>query len=318
MSIEVKKAPLWRRLLPWIIAGGLIAFVASRFPLDQLKEQLALVDAPLFAVSMFGLTLSNFLADTFASLRVYRYVAPALGFRELLIFRGAAYLPAAFNFHAGQAWMAYLVRKRMPTEDAERSAVRVAGAALVSYATFMGGIVALAALSVLASQSFDGWPAKTLLPLTLAGVGYLGVLQLRPRFLAEREFLRPLFEAGPIGHISLMAARLPHLLTLLFGLYVIYAFFGVETPPSQVPVVMSAILLVSAIPITPQGLGTRELAAVSLLGPWAGEGGDAAIVAAGGASAAMTILLQLTLGLAFTPAANRRIAELEAETPESS
>ena len=69
---------------------------------------------------------------------------------------------------------------------------------------------------------------------------------------------------------------------------------------------MPIVLLVSALPITPQGIGTRELVALELLVPYAAGSaaeGEAAVVAAGTLLALCSIVVQAVLGLGFTPAA---------------
>jgi hypothetical protein len=114
-----------------------------------------------------------------------------------------------------------------------------------------------------------GAPVGWLVPPVVAGIGYLIVLAVRPRRLAEVGLLKPLFEAGVTGHLVAAAARVPHAVVLFLGTWLPLSFFGVEVPLGAalafVPIVMVAVTL----PITPQGFGTRELLATTLFARYA-------------------------------------------------
>jgi hypothetical protein len=186
---------------------------------------------------------------------------------------------------------------------------RVAGATLLSYGTFFGGVIAVTAVAlplawVGAAGGATGvleWAPSYIGLLVVAGLLYLVVLRLNPAFLRERSLLAPLFAAGPLGHMRLLAWRLPYVVVLVAQLWGAYAFFGVSLPVGAALVLMPMVLLVSALPITPQGLGARELVAIQLLAPW--SDGDAAIVAAGTAWSLASMVAQAISGLAFAPAA---------------
>ena len=297
---ELTSPPLWRQVLPWVVAILFVGIVLLRVDVDEVLAQLVQVSIPAYVIFMTVAVTCNLLLDSLASWRVYRMVAPNLSYRELLLVRGASYLPATVNFHIGQAYLTYLLAQRHKVPLA-----RVASATLLSYATFFGVVIAISAtslpLSVWAPQSSVtiDWGPSYLGSLLVAGVAYLLVLRLNPRVLRERSLLTALFSAGISGHLRLCLWRLPYALLLVLQLWLAYAFFDVSPPIVATLVVIPLILLVSALPLTPKGIGTRELVAVSLLAEWAKS--EAAIVAAGTAMVAVTMVVQALIGIVCTP-----------------
>jgi uncharacterized membrane protein YbhN (UPF0104 family) len=286
--------PLWRRALPWGVALLLGAFLLAHSDRRAIGLALREVNGPAYVAFVLAFVVAVWAADTLATWRVYRRVCPALPWRDLLVVRAASYLPSLINYHVGQAYVTYLLARTYQTP-----AARVAGGTLLTYATLLGNLILVATLG-LPFAAADPWAASFVLPLGLGVFAYWGVLALRPRSLASREALRPLFDAGVAGHLRLMLWRLPHVAVLALGFWANYCFFGVRAPLLPALTVIPILLLVSAVPITPQGLGTRELVALKLLAPFAlTEDKAAPILAAGVAWVAVSTLCYAALGLAY-------------------
>jgi hypothetical protein len=150
MSFEPSRAPplaapppLWRRALPWVIGSALLAFVLTRTEADAVWQSLRSVNPLGYLAFVLAFSLVNLSADALASFRVYRLVAPALSFRDIVVVRGASYLPTLLNYHLGQAYLTYLLAQcyRAPIR-------RVISGTLLSYATMLMGLIALAGLSL--------------------------------------------------------------------------------------------------------------------------------------------------------------------------
>ncbi|HEU4538973.1 MAG TPA: lysylphosphatidylglycerol synthase domain-containing protein [Polyangiaceae bacterium] len=285
--------PLWRRALPWVVALALGAFLVSRTDLHAVARALGSVNGPAYVAFVLAFVVAVWAADTLATWRVYRRVCPALPWRDLLVVRAASYLPSLVNYHVGQAYVTYLLARTYRTPTA-----RVAGGTLLIYATLLGNLILIAALGLPFAAASAPWAAGFVLPLGLGVFAYWGVLALAPRALAGREALRPLFDAGVGGHLRLMLWRLPHVAVLAFGFWANYWFFGIATPLLPSLTFIPILLLVSAMPITPQGAGTRELVALKLLAPFALVDDKAApVLAAGVAWVAVSTLCYAALGL---------------------
>jgi hypothetical protein len=247
-----KKTPLWRKIVPFVVAAGLL-FLAFRN-----------IDFPAFAAALSKLNYVAFLgfctiwvlvllaSDSLGTLTAYRGSAPGVRFFDFYMLRGASYLPGIVNHHVGQAYMTYMFHKlfRLPL-------ARMAGATLLSYAGWMGCLVLCMAVALpFSGLSAPIWYTPALLG---AGVLYLVVIAAKPARLVKIGFLAPLFEAGIVGHAVALAARLPHLFILVLGNWVSFKFFDVHIPIGTAMTLLPIVLVAVTLPITPQGFGTRDM-----------------------------------------------------------
>ncbi len=295
--------PLWRKLLSFLIAAALIAYVLSRLDFAAFLRALGSTHYFEFAGFIVVFQLALLSADSLATSHVYRSVVCPVRFRDVMLIRGASYLPSMLNHHVGQAWLTYFVSK------AYRAPLwRVAGATLLVYATTFGGVFLLGVAALPLSRGHVPWLATVLGALAVGGVFYMVLVYLKPAFLRRRQATAPLMELGVRGHLRELAYRMPHVAVLFVGNWVPFLFFGVALPLSQALVYVPALMLVAALPITPQGVGTRDVLALELLSHFtpAGDHHGAAIVAATLSYACgMTIVQAL-----FSPLLMRRVQRL--------
>lgn len=286
--------------MPFGVAVVLLGVVALRTNVEAAKAGLARVNLGAF-VGFSAVFLAGLLtADVFATLVVYKPLMGRIRYRDLLVVRGASYLPSMVNHHVGQAFVTVFLARAHGV-----ALPRVAGGTIVAYASWAACLLGLGMAAVVATGTPMGWLA---LPLGV-GIGYLVVLGARPAALVRIGLLKPLFEAGVVGHLRAAAARLPHAAVLFLGTWLQFAFFGVEIPVgaalSYVPVLMVAVTL----PITPQGFGTRDLVAASLFAGFAPgvdeEARRATIAAATLSWGVVLTVLEAGLGLVLIRRATR-------------
>jgi hypothetical protein len=254
-----ERAPAWRNVLPFVLAIALIALVLSRLDLAAFARQLATLNYGLFLLACTLFTFALLTADTFATVIIYRRSVAKIRFRDFWVLRGASYLPSLINHHVGQAFVTYFLSREHGI-----SLARVAGATLVAYASWAGAILGIGSIAL----ALQGKP-MFLVGVAAVGLAYLAVIAAKPRVFADRRLLAPLFEAGVVGHLVALAARLPHFFVLFLGTWLPFRFFGVdipiETATTQVPILMVLVTL----PLTPQGLGTRDAFAAAAFLPFA-------------------------------------------------
>jgi hypothetical protein len=256
------------------------------------------VNAPGYLAFTTAFILALLAADSFATVIIYRRAVAPIRFREFLILRGASYLPSLLNHHVGQAFITVTLSRAHGVPLA-----RVAGATLVVYASWVGCLLLLAAAAFPLNGTSPLWSAAAL----AAGAAYLAVLAARPAALARSRLLAPLFEAGVRGHLAALAARIPHLAVLFLGTWLPFWFFGVRIPLSAALALIPVLMVAVTLPITPQGVGTRDLLAGTLFERFA-EGATreerlAAIGASTASFAAAITLVELVIGLALLRAA---------------
>ncbi len=261
--------PLWKRALPFVFAALLLTWVL--LGVDRERVFVAIADAPklpLFSLA-FGFVLLILTTDSWATSRVYARTVCPVTFRELLVIRGASYLPSIANHHVGQGWLTYFLAK---VYDARLW--RVAGATLIVYITTFGCLVGLGLLALPFNMGRLTWMAPLLAACVAAGIVYLVVLRIKPRWLVERPLLQPLFELGVAGHFRVTFERLAHVSVLFIGSWLPFRLFGIELPFSDALALVPPMMFVAALPLTPQGVGTRDALAVYLFSGYAATDGN--------------------------------------------
>jgi len=295
-----RRQPLWRQLLPFALAFALVGFVLSRLDLRKFVAELARVDYPAFLAFTAVFVVALVSADTFGTVVVYRRTLGRVGFVDFWLLRGASYLPSLLNHHVGQAFIVYFLSR------VHRVALpRVAGATLLVYASWTGCLLLLGSLALWVRGDPVGWLAVVL----GVGVLYLVVIAVRPAALARWRVLAPLFEAGVGGHLVALLARMPHVLVLFLGTWLPFFFFGVRIPFKAAAQGIPILMVIVTLPLTPQGFGTRDVAAGQLFGAFA----DPAAIAAATASWGVALtLVDACLGLFLMRRAMSRLSEATA------
>lgn len=256
--------PLWRRLLPFATALGLLAFVLLRLDFRAFWAALSRTHYVLFFAFTVAFNMALLAADVLATVQVYNRLVAPVRYGELFVIRAASYLPSLLNHHVGQAWLTYFMAKVY-----KASLWRVAGATLLVYATTFGCVFLIGAVALPFNHGRVTWLAPTTLLIGGAGVAYMLVIGLKPSFMRARQATSALVEAGVRGHLLALAYRLPHVAVLFVGTWVPFSFFGVRIPLTDALAYIPIVMLVTALPITPQGVGTRDLIALQLLAGYA-------------------------------------------------
>jgi hypothetical protein len=191
----------------------------------------------------------------------------------------------------------------------------MAGGTLLVYVSWMGLLAGTGCVAMVAAGQPLLWPAL----IVGAGLAYLAVIALRPAFLARARLLGPLFEAGLGGHLVALAVRLPHLVVLFLGTWLPFWFFGVDIPFASALVYVPILMVGVTLPITPQGLGTRDLLAVTFFERFAaGATHEARLAAIAAATTSWVIALTLADALLGLVLLRRALPALERRTASAS
>ncbi len=301
-----------RRWLPWLVAAAILAVMVREIRLEPLREAFqhgAYVALSLFIVFELVAALP---VDAYATRAALDAVAIPRPFLEVMYARGASYLLGLLSYIAGQGGMGfYLARTGVPV-------ARSAGAVL--FLMVANGIVLVllgaAGLAVeLARSGLAGVPTE-LLMLTIAAalagtVVYGIVIALRPKWLARYGLLAPLFDAGVRGNVRAVLTRFPHMLLLVVLHWLAFRVWGIAVPAVDGLALNPIVLLLSALPVTPGGLGTTQALQVVFFSPWApGATGDdraAAVLAFSLVHHVVNLIVQAALGLACLAPFRRRV-----------
>ena len=130
------------------------------------------------------------------------------------------------------------------------------------------------------------------------------LLWAKPSKLASWNLLAPMFEMGITGHFKAVAVRLPHVLVLVVWHFLSLRWFGVAVPPLVALVYLPAVFFFAALPVSVQGLGLSQWAAVTFFAAYS-PSGKAAVLAYSLAMTAVSLGIQVTMGVIFLRAAQR-------------
>ena len=250
----------WRRLgrwLPWAVGLGLLAWLLYRVPLTELRT--AMGRGPALALSLYAAAhlLISFVTDTAATRTGLAVVGIHRPFGEILWVRGATYLLGLVNFTLGQSALAvHLARTRI------RWAV-AAGATLLQV---LVNFVALALLVAVGALFYSPLPRQArwlLVGVIVASVAVtIGVWALRPAWLTRRSVMGPFFDTRLAEHGRALAARLGHFVLFSLLYWGALRVWGIPVPPGEAVVLVTLLMFLAALPITPYGIGTVQVAQV--------------------------------------------------------
>jgi hypothetical protein len=251
-------------------------------------------------------TLLLLLADCSATVEIYRRTICPVSFQSFFTVRAASYLPSLLNYQVGQAWLTYFMAKfhRAPLW-------RVAGATLLSFATTLGCLLLFGILAVPLNEGRLPWLAPVVIVGSVLAVLYIAVIAMKPRFLRSWQTSAALVDMGVRGHLIAFVHRIPHALVLFVMTWVPFWFFGVRIPLHQALALLPPIMLVAGLPISPQGVGTRDILVMQLLSAYAPgtpEEGRATIAAASLSWAVALTLVQLVIAGIFMSRARKLLA----------
>lgn len=256
-----------RRLIPWVVAAGILAYVVARVPGAELVAALARVSAWQLGVLAALFVPAMLAADSLALRVAVRAAVPdrSPSYLDIVRVRGASYLLALVNFAAGQGGVVYFLRRRHGIAVATG-----AGAVLLSTAAGLLVMALLVATALLAGAVPDRREltvaALALLALTPL---HLLVVAARPAVLMRSRWLAPMFDAGVVGTLRITAARCLHAAVLIAGHFTAMHLFGIPVPATVALAGLPVVFLIATLPISPSGLGTTQAAAITLFASFA-------------------------------------------------
>jgi hypothetical protein len=261
---EPSRVKLWiKRVVPWLVAAALLAYVFHSVPFARTWGAMRRVG--FWGVFVFSIIyfLYAYAADVVATWATFRWFCAPLKLWDVVVIRGATYLLALLNYNLGQGGIIYIVGRRRGVGVA-----RATGTVLLTM-----GVMFVALLLLAGIGSYLGDPRDARLRLVrlictgglVAFALYLVVIALRPEFLARRALLQPLFDAGILGTFKAFLVRFPHVAGHVVFQWILLRMFHVDLPFTAAATLLPVVFVIGWIPITFQGLGTKEVAAMELL-----------------------------------------------------
>jgi uncharacterized membrane protein YbhN (UPF0104 family) len=308
------------RVVPWIIALGILAYVIARVPRDNLMDALTQVSVWRLGVLALGFGAALLASDSLALWVAFKVSIPSprVPYGSMVQMRGASHLLAQVSYAAGQGGLVYFLRQnhRLPVATGAGTLVLANGAFIIVMALAMGAGLLAGAVPDHSELRLAAIILAAIVPL------YLALVAWRPGHLMRRRLLAPLFRAGARGSLQVASARAVHLGVLIFGHMIAMRLFGVDVPLAVALAGLPVMFLVAALPISPAGLGTTQAAAITLFGsfaPGATEASRHAVILAYSLSFQVAVsAVMLSVGLLCLRRVSGGLADSRAVAPESS
>ena len=253
------------RIWPWLVALAILAFLLVKIPLQALLEALKTGPWLWLAGYTFLQTLLVLLLDAYATSVSLTIAGLRRGFGQIALARGATYVVGMLSYSLGQGALGVYLKRSGTT------AAQAAGSMLFLMGLNFGVLLLIASLGFLAGglpRAAGFHVAPLFLGLWAAILVYLVIIRVQPRFLQKYGLLAPLWQAGLKGHLQAAAVRLPHMLFLVLAYWGAMRLWGIEVPLSRGLAMITVVLFVYAVPVTPAGLGTTQAALVVLFSPF--------------------------------------------------
>jgi len=297
----------WKQAWPWLIGVGILVLVAVRVPIDAFRD--AINEGPhgtLFVVDLL-ITLGLLVSDSVATWIGLAVVRVRLRPFEVLAMRGATYLLSLLNYVVGQGGFGfYLARAGVPSMRAVSATLFLTG---TTFATLL--VLTTATWAVENGDAVNPGLWWTLIGGCIAFALYLVVIALHPAALVRREAFASLFDAKLTGHATAIIARLPHVIVIVLGHWFAMRAWGIPVPFGAAVISLPAVVIAAALPISPAGLGTSQVALVYLFSDYSmqatTDGRAAAMFAFSTVHFVYCIVGQAIVGIACIPLARRAI-----------
>jgi hypothetical protein len=296
-------ASAWRRharnLAPWLVAGLAMFWVTHAVHWGDVWRACEHVPLGWFVGTSLVMLLLNCAADTLAMYYTFGWFGCHVPYRELFIIRGATYLVAVVQYYVGQAAILGFLRQRKGVP-----LWRGAGWILFVSAINMGVLVLIAAAGLARAPIDIRWLKMVPLAVAITVVCYCILLKIKPPIVMRYQILAPIFEMGISGHIKSTIVRVPHVLVLILWHWLSLRWFGVHVPVITALVYLPAVFFFAALPVSVQGLGLSQWAAVTFFVAYS-DTGKPAVLAYSLAMTAVSLVIQVSMGVLFLRSAQR-------------
>lgn len=303
--------------LPWVMAVVAVTILLRNYPFHQLVDAFGNANAFWFLAYAVVYFLVVWFLDCVSLARLFARFGFKIPLKELMRFRFAAFLPMILGFGIGQGFLAYFFKKRGKVPF-------FIGSGLILFIFFIDlyWTCSLACLgSFLSALTVRGVDLSPFIRALWAGatVVFLSVIlfcKYPPAWRAvswirTRDIFHAFHRARFSDYVSTAMSRLPIHLAVNTTLFVLAPIFGASLPLTHVMAAQPVITLIGAIPITPGGIGTVQLATAEFFRSFVSN--PSMLVSMSLLFMATTTALQAAAGIVFIRGALRLECEPESE-----
>jgi uncharacterized membrane protein YbhN (UPF0104 family) len=256
----------FKRILPWLGTGVLLAYMGTTTDLETVADSLADVSiVGVILLAAFG-TLFTFLIDSFCVAQTFSRFVCKVTYREALPIKATSYFLNILNYNVALVGMAFYLQR-----SKKAPFWRSLGSLFFLNVMDILTLCVLLTIGLLATWGTDALePAIEAVAWLMAAGGFGGfallVLMLKLDLkipvisrMLKLEMLAPLADLDVLTVIRFLGLRMCLLLTYLGSQYILLQLFGVDVPLLRLTVYNSLITFVQIVPISVAGLGTVQV-----------------------------------------------------------
>jgi uncharacterized membrane protein YbhN (UPF0104 family) len=251
---------LLHNLLVWLIAAGLVVYLARGLSLRQLMDTLQHCDLTLFIIANIGSVLIRWLVDTYLFATLFSFFHGPTTYRELLPASTAQYFLQAVNVLVADGALVLFLHQRKGVEW-------ITAGWTIAFQGFIDAIL-MAAITVAVALLIPWSPIRLALPY--AGVALVffvcvAVWWMRGqsvsrlgRWLRARRGMRVFRAARPYHYAKLATIRLIMFVPNVLAFYLYFVSFRLKVPLAAVLALSPALMFAQSAPVSPSGLGPLQ------------------------------------------------------------
>lgn len=268
-----------KKILPWVFAVLMLVYLFYKIPPQKVLNALSHVNLPFFLLYSFVYFLLVMLIDCFSLSKVLSQFCVKISFREIVPPRAVSYLLSLVNYNAGQAGLAYFLKK---TKNA--SFFSAMGSIFFIMVIDLCWVVLWAFVGTFFIQlRFGNWDVshwvRQVAIVVFGGMllnvafwrGWFGIFfpwKVKMRWvdwIRGRHLFQTFHHAQVIDYIKIALYRLPLHVVIIISFYFGVSVFGATLDFVTILGTVPVVLLIGTIPLTPGGLGTVQAATIELL-----------------------------------------------------
>jgi len=262
-----RKTPLWKRCLPFIIAGCILGYLFWHIDYRQCLVALARADLLIYIPWLLAFIMITFFMDTqnlVALLKQFNYHLP---FRDALSIRGSTYLIANIDYSLGLGALIYYLKRDLGIPVMRSTGLMVIFNAINQQSLVIMSIFGLLLFSPLNTvlQHFL-WLCIAIIVFDFVFIQALKVLPSRGWIGKFKNFniIKVFPEATWKSYGLLNFWRI-----VFYSMFIAFFYFALRAFHMNIPLValiayVPIILLIISLPIAPGGFGTAQAAMLYL------------------------------------------------------
>jgi len=263
----IRKSPFWKRILPFIVAGGILTYLFWHIDYRQCLVALAHADLFIYTPWLLAFIVITFLMDTQNLVILLKQFNYHLPFRDALSIRGGTYLVANIDYSLGLGAMIYYLKR-----DLGIPVMRSTGLMVIFNAINQQSLVIMAIFGLLLLSPLNTVMQHFLwicLAIIIFDIIFIQALKLVPSrgWIGKFKNLNiiKVFPETPWKSYGL----LNFWRIVFYSMFIAFFFMALKAFHMSIPLVpliayVPIILLIISMPIAPCGFGTAQAAMLYL------------------------------------------------------